>query len=277
MNTVKCTKCGKVNKLKLDASSLSSSVTLRCGVCNHPLLSLEVDQRRPDWRAYWKKAVTIFHYVKKRPRIFFTSCTVVIGLVLWSGASNNNASNSTAWKLPLKSTAQKKEAADKAAFYSYSIAQRKMIQTVFKNNFGYSGKIDGLWGPATKSAYYRGRKAEASSIAGLSHSQIFANIINFQQNRQNAAGQFVNNLLGAYIAGKSLGGNWVNPQTGQTVYPELGWRPKKTGNELGGYSCYNSVNPHLKSSRQTSRGMLCTYYDGTTINIGVGICPLTCN
>ena len=60
MNTIKCSNCGKVNKLKLEAGSLSNRVTLRCGDCKHPLLSIDVENKSVDWSAYWKRALTIF-------------------------------------------------------------------------------------------------------------------------------------------------------------------------------------------------------------------------
>ena len=62
MNTVKCNKCGKINNFDVDTGSLKGRVTFNCGSCQHPILSVDIDNRDGDWQKYKVKISNIFDF-----------------------------------------------------------------------------------------------------------------------------------------------------------------------------------------------------------------------
>jgi len=296
MEKIRCIKCGTENTLVVDFSkAIGASLTLNCGTCCNILLTLQNDYKtNSDIKNGFtgrKLSTPVINFLRTRLKrkagmfkflIFATFalyCLSTLDLIDF-GRDKNNQTDSTVsstQKLASPTTKAMPVNHTRSAFYSFSKDQRKVVQLVLKEAYQYTGTIDGLWGPATQAAYGRLRRSEPQNVKGISHSQVFTNIINNYVQRQNAPAQSVNNLLGAYITSKSLGGGWFNPNTGQQVDPAKGWRPIQNGNELKGYRCGGVRTILSRQHRSNNGSTLCTYQNGTTINIGVGICPLTCD
>ena len=296
MEKIRCTKCGTENTLVVDSSKVTgASFNLNCGTCGNILLTLQSGNKtNSDIKNGFterKLSAPVISFLRTRLKrkagmfkflIFATFalyCLSTLDLIDFGRYKNKQADSSVSSTQKLASPTTKATPVNHArsAFYSFSKDQRKVVQLVLKELYQYTGTIDGLWGPATQAAYGRLRRSEPQNVRDISHSQVFTNIINNYVQRQNAPAEFVNKLLGAYIIGKSLGGGWVNPNTGQQVDPAKGWRPIQNGNELKGYRC-GGVQTFLSRQHQNRNGStLCTFQNGTTINIGVGICPLTCD
>lgn len=284
MNTIKCTNCGKLHLLEMtSAGAVSEQVTLKCSDCGSPLITLDVkqsDQRLKKFIFFLKRKlypflILFFQKVRQKPKLFIYSI-LMLAIASYVGLSMGYDTRPAKPLAAKVSTKKVSPAADRSAFYRLSKDDRRLVQAALRDHYNYRGTIDGLWGPQTSQAYYRMRNAEANEIKGFTHFQVFTNISQYQKRRNAAPGQVINNLLGAYLFGKTFGGGWVNPNTGQQVDPARGWRSNQNGTELRGYSC---EGPHsfLKRTRHTANGTLCDYQNGTTINIGIGICPLTCN
>ena len=189
MDTIRCSKCGVNNTLVIPSDQgQQPRVNLNCGTCGEVLLTIHTPVKTKtalnlgaNWRKWLVMPVAI----------------MIISFLALTGASF--------WSSKETPTTDKPVNYARSAFYSYSVDQRKLIQLSLKTYYNYRGAIDGLWGPGTQTAYNRLRKAEPQNVKGLSHSEVYANMINnisrqsgnVYGNSNNAIGNFfMNQLIG---------------------------------------------------------------------------------
>ena len=146
----------------------------------------------------------------------FWKCFFNINSVnLFSNISNNQSVKHT------------KVSPAKSAFYQYSLEHRQMIQMAFKGSYSYNGNIDGIWGLGTQAAYNRLRKSEPQNVNGLSHAQVYANIINNVARQQNSY-RNTNNAIGNYFMNRLIQQSLLfrqpapPPSRSQTIGTNLG-------------------------------------------------------
>jgi len=192
MQSIRCEKCGTNNTLVMQNNSTAQgSVNLNCGNCKNLLLTIQT-RKAKNSTPYGKSII----------------CAVSLAAIWMFIPDLDKHIISTFNSINVFSAPQsetKKTNYAKAAFYRYNSDQRKLIQKGLKHHYNYNGTIDGLWGPATASAYQKLRKAEKENVKGLSHEEVYANMIRNQANSDSAPIEFLN-LLGTAFLMKQLGG-----------------------------------------------------------------------
>ena len=275
MKKIQCTKCGAKNTLVVDASKVTgASFNLNCGTCGHILLTLQSDNKSnndskngfterkfnaPDisfLTAMLKRKAWMFKFLIFVTFAFYCLSTLDLLDVMKGDPTvsiTQTLASSTTKAVPVNHA--------RSAFYSYSIDQRKLIQLSLKNFYNYHGKLDGLWGPGTQSAYNRLRKTEPQNVKGLSHSEVYANMINnisrqagnvYRRSNNDFGNYFINQLIGQSPLFRPRQPPQPTTQTKNKIgsqYTNTGWWRDRRGNTM------------------------CSYSDGSTINIGGGMCP----